>query len=190
MDWVKKIFPDMTDDQLKEFKKELPLHFVPSEQYNKKVDELKAKAEDSEAINKKLADNDKLMSELKSKAELTEEFKTKLEKAQTDYQQLENDSKQRLESVQKQSALERALTKAKAADDAKDLLIKDFDLSALELTDKGELKNADELMKSVMEKRPNLFVKEQLDGGKPADGKPDNNQADDTALRKLMGLKT
>jgi len=185
MDWVKKVFPGITDEQLKAFKQELPNHFIPKEQYNKKADELKAKEQDTEAAKEQLTANEKLLKELQDKAALTDEYKTKLEKQQADYETFKTDSEKRLENVTKTTALEKALRKAKASDDAIDLLIKDFDLDALMVKD-GEI--ADDVLKPVMEKRPNLFVKEILDGDKPKDGKKSEEQGNTAEMRRLMGL--
>ena len=185
MDWVKTIFPEMTAEQLTAFKKELPLHFVPSDQYNKKVDELKAKMQDTDAAKAQLTENEKLLKELQDKATLTDEYKAKLEKQQADYETFKTDSEKRLENVTKVTALEKALRKAKASDDAIDLLIKDFDLDKISVKD-GEI--ADDVLKPVMEKRPNLFVKEILDGDKPKDGKKAEEQGNEAEMRRVMGL--
>lgn len=188
MDWLKEIFTDCTAEQLKAFKERLGKEFVPNEQYNKISDKLKAKEENETALNKQLADNDALLKDLKSKAELTDELKTKLDAQSADYEKLKLESEQRLTTIQKTSALEKALRKVKASDDAVDLLIKDFKLDELALDDEGNIKDYEKIIKPVMEKRPNLFVKTEADGTKPADGKQADPGEDMQKLRKIMGL--
>jgi hypothetical protein len=86
------------------------------------------------------------------------------------------------------SALEKALRKSKASDDAVDLLIKDFKLEEIALDEKGEIKDCDKLIGAVKEKRPNLFIKTIADSEKPRDGKETDPTNDDSKLRRVMGL--
>jgi hypothetical protein len=185
---IKEIFTDATAEQVKAFKDLLGKEFVPNDQYSKIKDKLTAKEEQEIALNKQLTENNVLLKDLKAKAELTDEYKTKLDKASADFELLKVEGEQRLTGVQKVSALEKALRKSKASDDAVDLLIKDFKLEEIALDEKGEIKDCDKLIGAVKEKRPNLFIKTIADGGKPPDGKETDPTNDDSKLRRVMGL--
>lgn len=188
MDWLKNIVTGITDEQIEAFKQELPKHFIPKDQYNKKVDELKLKAEEYGTLESQLASNQSLLSELKKKADLTDEYKGKLDAQVNEISTFKADAEKRIANMQKQSMLERKLIDAKAAPDAVDLLLKEFDIDSIELTDDG-IKGFDELIKPIQEKRKSLFVTESHNSPPPKDNTNTPPATLEAQIAQAMGIK-
>jgi hypothetical protein len=162
MDWLKEIIAELTDEQLEKVKQELPKHFVAKDQYNKKVDELKLKSDEYGTLSKQLEDNKTLMGDLQKKAELTDEYKTKLEQQVSAFDSYKADADKRVDQMLKRSAIEKSLLASKAAPDAVDLLLNEFNLDDIKLSEKGEVLGFNEILAPIQEKRKSLFVTESM----------------------------
>lgn len=187
MDWLKQILEGITDEQMEAVKQALPKHFVPKDQYNKKVDELRLKVEEHTTLQSQLDSNESLLKELKKKAELSDEYKGKLDEQMNAMESFKADADKRLANMQKTSALEKQLLASKAAPDAVDLLLKEFELEKVELDETGSVKGFETLVAPVIEKRKSLFITETTTTPLPKD----QNTPPDTELSKLrsaMGL--
>ncbi|MBP3037978.1 phage scaffolding protein [Bacillaceae bacterium Marseille-Q3522] len=148
MEWIKAILQkhkkeDGTFDleaAMAEINTEFPKQAVPKDVYNQAAADLKQR--------------DKDLSDLKKSAEGNEDLKEKYEKLQTKYNTDTQALNEKLSGIQLNSAIEIALTGAKARNikavrallDSEKITLKD-----------GELEGLDEQLKAVKEENPYLF---------------------------------
>lgn len=184
MDWLKEIFPDATDEQMKSFKKHLGESFIPKDDYRKTVDglrqELTTTQEALSSTSDKLKGFDGLTGE-------NEKLKNDLTSLKTELDTFKSESESRLQNTNKKYALEKALIKANAHKDSVDLLLNDFDLEKVQLDDSGSIIGVDDILKPVMDKRSGLFAKQTVDTDPPKTGDGGRN-TDDAALWAAIGV--
>ena len=178
MDWLKELLGTAyTEELANKFKAEIPKHFVAKEQYNKKVEEIKVKDTQIADSNTQLEKVNGDLKAIQEKAGKYEELKTDFEKVNTEYTEYKSGQEKRLLEIKKSSALEKALINSKASSDAVDLLLKDFSLDKIEINEDGTIKDVDTHINSIKEKRPNLFEKVSVEGGKPNTGNSLNGKS-------------
>lgn len=190
MDWLKEIISELTDEQLQKINQELPKHFVAKDQYNKKVDELKLKGEEYETLNKQLESNKTLLGDLQKKAELSDEYKSKLEAQIADFDKYKGEADSRVNNMLKRSAIEKSLLASKAAPDAVDLLLSEFDLEKVQLSEKGEIVGFNEILAPIQEKRKSLFVTESVQTPPAGTHQGADGDAEYNKIAAAMGLPT
>lgn len=149
---------------MKQIHAELPKHFVPKEQYNSKVAELKTANSTMEELKKSGADNEELQKKI------------------TDYESEIETLKTAAENAQKTYVLKDKL-KAAGVTDADYVIYKQGGLDKFTFDKEGNPVGVEELLKPFKESSPHLFKVEPSGGYKPqAGGKPNasNPWAKDT----------
>jgi predicted acetyltransferase len=171
MEWMTELLKqyvseDKVEDALSGIKKALPEHFIPKEQYNKKVEALEVANSELDGAKKQMEEVNTKLTELSSSAEELESVKTALNESNQKYNDYLKETEQREAdlklSYQKNSTLEKLLRENKADDTQLDWLKGEFKLDEMSLTEDGSgLVGFDDVLKSVREKRPNSFVVEK-----------------------------
>lgn len=174
MEWIKNILSNAEEEDLDEIveriKQEFPKHAVPKEQYNKKADKVEELETELEGAKEQLEQTNDQLENLKEAAEGKDELKEQLESIQSEYNEYKDKEQERINRIKKTSALEKELLTSNVPEDAVDLLISDFNLDDLVLSDDGKIVNIDDHKKKVKEKRPSLFGEEKVKGNEPTDG--------------------
>lgn len=183
MDWLKEIITDET--LLSQITKELPKHFIPKDQYNKKVDEITTLRGEFDTSRTSLTTLEGQLTTLKEKAELADKYKADFENVNGTIETLKAESQKKIDRVRKETALEKKLS-SKIVPDAVDLVKGEFDIDALEL-DGNDIKGFDDVFAPIADKRKSLLLTETFRGNEPKPNNPATTQ--DAALREIMGLK-
>lgn len=171
MEWLKKLLGDKsTDDLVESIKKGIGEHFVPNDVYKKKTSKVQELESELETAQSTLEETNESLKSLKNKAGDYEDVKEQLENLNQEYEEYKEGETTRLAKIRKTSALEKLLLKSKADENAVDLLINDFNVDEIELDDDGEIKDQEEVLKPVKEKRPTLFGEVEITGDDPKDG--------------------
>ena len=189
MEWLKELLGD--DDLVSKITKELPKHFIPKEQYNKKIEELNTVITDRDTYKLEHENSTKTISDLKSKAELADKYKTDYESMSTTVETLKSESAKQVERVKKEYILERKLIANKAVEDGIDLLKKEFDIDSLVL-DGDDIKDFDSVITPIKEKRKSFFYNVSIDGQPPKPGDPPAKAIKDMSIEeyaKQSGVK-
>ena len=153
MDWLKEILKkagieeEKVDSTIADINKELPKHFIPKDKYNEA-------AEAKKKLESDIQERDKQLEELKKAAGSNEELKKQIETLQADNKKTSEEWETKLAQMQKDFALERALTTAKAKNPkaVKALL----DMEQIKL-DGEQLLGLEDQLKSIRESDPYLF---------------------------------
>lgn len=189
MEWLKEILGD--DALVTKVTQELGKHFIPKDQYNKKVSDLQTVQDEYTAFKASQEQTTRELEQLKTKAQLADEYKGKYEQLETTMQTLKSDSDKQVARIKKEYLLERKLIASKAVEDGIDLLKKEFDVDALEL-DGDDFKDWDTAFAPVREKRKSFFYSEKVDGGAPKVGDPPAKNLKDMSVEefaKASGIK-
>lgn len=146
MKWFKDFFTSIKDKDVEEaneeFKKLFPLHGVPKEKYSEVKDTLKAKEDElAELVNE--------IEELKNSSNENEETKNKLSELEQKQEEIKQKYEEKLNSIQFNSILDKALMEAGAKDiDIAKATVKFDDLT---LSDEGDIKGLEERIKEAKE---------------------------------------
>ena len=174
MEWIKEILENSkeenVDETVERIKQEFPKHAVPKEQYNKKAGKVEELESELNTAKEQLEQTNSQLDELSEKSENNDELKQNLEEIKSEYEEYKQQEETRLNQIKKKSTLEKQLLKSNANQDAVDLLLNDFDLDSLKLDEENNLKNFDEQLEKVREKRPTLFGEVAIEGNTPPDG--------------------
>jgi len=161
MEWLKAILND--DELVSKVTSELGKHFIPKDQYNKKVEEVTSVRTELDAIKGDVTSLTTSAESLKAKAEEADRLKTELDNLKTSSETLKTESEKQLTRVKKEYILERKLLEKGAVKEGIDLLKRDFDLDTMEL-DGEDIKDFDTLSEPIMTKRKPFFYSESHQG--------------------------
>lgn len=172
MDFIKQILENAKIEEgvldvegvIKQINTELPKHFIPKEQYNGKVAELKTANSTIEDLKKSGADNEELQKKIK-------DYESEIETLKAD-----------AENTRKEYLLKDTL-KGAGVTDADYVIYKQGGLDKFTFDKEGNPVGVEELLKPFKESSPHLFKVEPSGGYKPqAGGKPNasNPWAKDT----------
>ena len=189
MDWLKEILQD--EALVSKVTQELGKHFIPKDQYNKKINDLQTVTDEYSTFKKSQEQTTRELESLKTKAQLADEYKGKYEQLETTVQTLKSDSDKQVSRIKKEYLLERKLIANKAVEDGIDLLKKEFDVDALEL-DGDDFKNWDEAFAPVRDKRKSFFYAEKVEGQAPKVGDAPTKSLKDMSVEefaKASGIK-
>lgn len=156
MEWFEKfiseyVAEDKREEVVTKFKKEIfPKSAVPKEEFNTTRAELTAEREKIDTLNKSLED-------LKVESKTVEEYQEKLHNWEEKYSQLEKESNEKISSIQKKVKLKTVLSEVGVIPDAIDLLTDKY-TGSLEMDEKGEFKNLEELKNKVAEEHKGLLL--------------------------------
>jgi hypothetical protein len=162
MEWLKALLKaagyedSKIDSLIGDVNKELPKHFVPKDKFNE-VSEAKKQAETA------VADRDKQLDDLKKSSGDAEALKAQITKLQEDNNTAKTKYESELKNLQINTAIEKALTTAKAKHP--DLLTGKIDKSKIELLADGTVKGLDDQIKPLQESYKELFASEDSGGG-------------------------
>ena len=172
MEWLQTILSDENvENKVDAIKKELPMHFIPKEKYNDKVDEVQTKTDLLKTTTDKMSDLQTQVGKLSKSEGEQEKLKGDLKTINDEFETFKGESESRLSNVKKTQAIERGLRDSQVNPEAIDLLIsKDFVLEKIELTDDGNVKDWDKHLETVKEKRKSLFAESNLSGPTPPNG--------------------
>ena len=153
MDWLKELLKNVgieegkLDGVIADIGKELPKYFIPKDKYNEA-------AEAKKKLEADLAARDTQLEELKEAVGSNEDLRKQIETLQADNKKTSDEWETKLAQMQKDFALERALTTAKAknAKAVKALL----DLEKVKL-DGDKLLGLDDQLKAIQQSDPYLF---------------------------------
>lgn len=175
MEWLETILNDeQLENKVDAIKKELPKHFVPKDQYNKKADEVKEKDDELKATTEKMNELQGQVEKLSDAEGEQEKLKEKLAEINNEFETFKSESENRLSNVKKTQALERHLREEQANPDTIDLLIPKFDLEKIELTEDEKIKEWETHVQPIKESKKSLFAETSISGTKPSDGQ--NNE--------------
>lgn len=144
------------------------------------------KAEHDETVKQMGSLQDKVKA-LESDSTATD-LKSKLEAISTEYEQFKTDTSKREAKRDKTVALTKALEGAGAVKSSIDLLINVFDLEKLQLDNKGNIVDLDDVLSPVKTERKELFAQTTISGDPPPKGKgsPNGDLDDQTFFNQMM----
>lgn len=168
MDWLKEILTKAGVEEekvtsiLESAKKEVPMYYVPKNDFNEKVTEVKNLTTEKQTLTSQLEELKKV-----DPAKLNEEIE-KLQKANKD---LEANSKKELADVKRMSAIDLAIANSKTIDSIS--LKAHLDLDKISYDEKtGSLTGLDDQISGLRESKKYLFENAPTDGGMPQGGIP------------------
>ena len=180
MDWLKEILTKAGDEDEKittiveSAKKEVPTYYVPKNDFNEKVTEVKTLTTEKETLTTQLEELKKV-----DPTKLQEEI-TKLQQANKD---LETNGKKELADVKRMSAIDLAIANSKTIDAIS--LKANLDLDKITYDEKtGNLSGIDEQISSIRESKKYLFTEAPTDGGMPQGGIPPKEKTIDDEIRE------
>lgn len=137
----------------------LDAHKETLEEIQKERDRYKADAEQLPGVQKELA-------ELKEAAEQNAQnpYKAQYESVKNQFDDYKAEVAAKQEKDAKTAAYKKLLADAKVSDKLIDSIMKVTDVDALELDDKGQFKNAEDLKKSIADEWSGFIVKEETHG--------------------------
>jgi hypothetical protein len=160
--------------------------WFPKDKFNE-VNEAKKQLETD------LKDRDTQLADLKKSAGDNEELKKQIDQLQKDNKKAAENYDAKIKDVTVTSAIEKALTSAKAK--FPDLLIGRIDKSKIELLQDGTVKGLEDQIKPLKENYKDLFGEEKIVGGDPGKGgnpdpEPDvSKMTDEEYYRHLQSQK-
>lgn len=187
MDWLKEILGQNIQDEktvdgiIENVNKTLPQHFIPKSKYNSASEELKTTRDEMDKLKNQV-------SELSKSASGNEELQKKLQETSLAFDTFKQETEKREKVREKTGVLEKALRTSGAAEDAVDLLLKEFNVDELSIDSKGAIVDWDLKLKDVKEKRKSLFATVKHETGKPPKGDSGNADVEMDKMRKAMGL--
>lgn len=180
MDWLKEILTKAGVENEKittiveSAKKEVPTYYVPKNDFNEKVTEVKTLTTEKETLTTQLEELKKV-----DPTKLQEEI-TKLQQANKD---LETNGKKELADVKRMSAIDLAIANSKTIDAIS--LKANLDLDKITYDEKtGNLSGIDEQISSIRESKKYLFTEAPTDGGMPQGGIPSKEKTIDDEIRE------
>lgn len=180
MDWLKEILTKagVEDEKIttivESAKKEVPTYYVPKNDFNEKVTEVKTLTTEKETLTTQLEELKKV-----DPTKLQEEI-TKLQQANKD---LEINGKKELADVKRMSAIDLAIANSKTIDAIS--LKANLDLDKITYDEKtGNLSGIDEQISSIRESKKYLFTEAPTDGGMPQGGIPPKEKTIDDEIRE------
>ena len=136
-----------------DIKKEIPKEFVSKTQYNKKITEIGE-------LNEKI-------SSLESNVG-TDEYKEKFESLKQEYESYKTQLETEKINTTKTEVLKQMLVDSGVKNDKlANLLLKEFDLSTIEIEEGNKLKNGEDLLKGVKETYADFFTTSKVVGSTP-----------------------
>lgn len=180
MDWLKEILTKagVEDEKIttivESAKKEVPTYYVPKNDFNEKVTEVKTLTTEKETLTTQLEELKKV-----DPTKLQEEI-TKLQQANKD---LETNGKKELADVKRMSAIDLAIANSKTIDAIS--LKANLDLDKITYDEKtGNLSGIDEQISSIRESKKYLFTEAPTDGGMPQGEIPPKEKTIDDEIRE------
>ena len=172
MEWVENFLNEVgvedTDEALAKFKSDyFPKNAVPKDEFNKRGDKIDELESELGTAKDQLENTNQQLEQLEEQAEGKEELQENLQEIKQEYESYKESEQQRINQIKIDSKLEKELLKSKANEDAVDLLKSDFDVEGLELDEEGNLKNFDDQLEQVREKRSSLFAVEKKTSDEP-----------------------
>ena len=143
--------------------------YVPRKILNEERDKVKELQTELDKTKDQLGKTEEQIESLQNVSENKEELESKLEETKNELNEFKETAEQRMQEYKKKSELEKKLMASEANKDAIDLLVNDFDIDNLALTDEG-LAGFDSQLAKVKDKRPGLFAEKQVVGDEPNDG--------------------
>jgi hypothetical protein len=170
MDWLVELLKSKgveAEEVIEAVKAEFPKHAIPKDKYGAKVEELKSMQAEMEKMTASVA-------ELSTKAGLADEVSGKLKAIESEYNDYKTGETTRLSTIEKKFLIEKELMKARAAEDAVDVLSGMFDIDRLTKKEDGTLEGFAEQLESVKAKRPSFFARTETvpNTPPPVDGNP------------------
>jgi DNA repair exonuclease SbcCD ATPase subunit len=178
MEWLKELLKNAEvenkESLIDSIKKKIGENFVPNKDYKKKADKIsELESELNTAQDQLKTTNDKLEN-LQVKAENAEELENELKEIKSDYSEYKEQEDNRIKSIKTKNALEKKLLADNVPEDLVDLVVNDFNLEELKLTDEDKLLNYDDQREKAKQKRPSAFAEEKIAGDEPrSGGEPD-----------------
>jgi hypothetical protein len=181
MDWLKEILTKagVEDEKvvttiIENVKKEVPTHYVPKNDFNEKVTELKNVTSEKETMATQIEELKKV-----DPTKLTEE----IEKLQKDIKDQEANSKKELADVKRMSAIDLAIANSKTIDSIS--LKANLDLDKISYDEKtGTLTGIDDQISNIRESKKYLFEEAPTDGGMPHGSTPPKEQTIGDEIRE------
>jgi DNA repair exonuclease SbcCD ATPase subunit len=174
MEWLENLLEDVEienkSELIEKIQGKIGENFVANKQYKKKTDKIAELDSELNTAQKQLEDFDNKIKELKPKAENAEDLETELNNITTEYENYKEQESDRIKNIKTKSALEKKLLADNVPEDLVDLVVNDFNVEELELTDEGKLLNYDDQRKKAKQKRPSAFAEEKFAGTEPQDG--------------------
>lgn len=165
--------------------------YIPKEKFNEKLDEIKTLKSEKEKTEKDLKTaNDelkKLQDEKKSNTSTVEQKVADLEKKLKEQDDKIAAKDKELTLAKVEGVLKDSLTNAGVKNPKNlKLLMKEFDLEKLELTDDGKIKDFDDSIKKLQEDYKPLFGEEQFKGTPPGQGEPKPEDAKEMSTEEFF----
>jgi hypothetical protein len=163
--------------------KEMPLRYIPKDVYNSKANELKVTTEKMEGLQAQIETATASQGD-------AEALKESLTKITDEFNTFKEETVARQGESVKIGSLEKALRLSGAAEDAIDLLTKEFTLSEITLDSKDNIVDWDIHEKAVKAKRKSMFTVTQTNSGGGDGGTPEPTGDESVeAAFKRMNLK-
>jgi len=174
MEWLKELLKkagieeEKLDGVIADVNKELPKHFIPKDKYNETTEAKKTLEAD-------IKTRDEQLDKLKKDAGTSEELKKQIETLQAENKTTAEEWQSKVEKMQRDFALERALTTAKAKNPKAVKALLDMEKVKL---DGDKLLGLDDQLKAIKESDAYLFGEPGKVGGgtnPPDGGNPETN---------------
>jgi len=147
-------------------------------EHGKSIESLKTQVSNNDGLKDKLEETEKQLNkaqtdieELSKSTGTVEELKDKLTKSQGELETFKADTVKRETVRTKKEALYKALDKAGAVNSSIDLLIPTFDLDKVQLDNKGNIVDLDDIINPVKDTRKELFTTKLLGDNTPPENK-------------------
>lgn len=155
----------------KSIKAEIGKEFIPKEQYNKKVDELKGETDELKDTKEKMDKLQKDIDEYAKSDKTIEELKEKLETTNAEFETFKADNAKRETNRGKLESLRKAFD-GKINKDSVDLISGTYDLEKITIDSKGDVVDFDVMLEDIKTNRPSLIIDENLQNETPQEGEP------------------
>lgn len=152
--------------------------YIPRDKFNEEREKVKELNSELDTAKTQLEQTNEKLEDLKEVAESKDEVESKLSEIKSEYEEYKENEKKRINRMKLTNRLEKKLIeKENAHPKTVDLIVGEFDLDKMELTDEGEIVGYSEQVGKVKDKREPLFGVEKVKGDEPADG-------EDTSITK------
>jgi DNA repair exonuclease SbcCD ATPase subunit len=174
MEWLKELLKNAEvenkESLIDSIKKKIGENFVPNKDYKKKADKISELESELNTAQDQLKNTNDKLENLQVKAENAEELESELKEIKSDYSEYKEQEDNRIKSIKTKNALEKKLLADNVPEDLVDLVVNDFNLEELKLTDEDKLLNYDYQREKAKQKRPSAFAEEKIAGDEPQDG--------------------
>lgn len=188
MDWLKDIVKTLVDedkveDTMKTFNEAFTKNAVPKDKYNQM-------SEKAQSFESQFNESQKTIESMTEKVKGNEELQKSFDELKATHDSTVGELNRKLSTQNVRSLIEKGLRGAKALEENIDLLMNDFKIDEMKVSEDGKsIIGFDDYLKSVQEKRPSSFPKvEDGSNGGENQNNPDAGDGDTAAFRKAMGL--